>query len=152
MLSYKKVLFVCRTDTCRGPVAAAIFNRDTFGREIKAESRGLIVLFPEPANPKAVAVAKSRDIHLENHKTKQLKAEDFAEDVLVLVMGEKSKAAIYEDFLEAVNVYTLKEFIDEVGDIGNPYGGDLQTYGEFYDDMEQVIAKVIYKLFKEDNK
>lgn len=151
MLTYNKVIFVCRSDTCRGPIAAAIFNRDVWNKDVKAESRGSVVLFPEPANPKAVAVAKSRNIHLENHKTRQLKAEDFGEDVLVLVMSEKWKATIYEDFKEAENVYTFKEFIDETGDIINPYGGELQTYGEFYDDMEKLVGKVIKKIFKEES-
>lgn len=152
MLTYNKVIFVCRSNTCRSPMAAAIFNNCMPKKELQAESRGVVVLFPEPANPKAVAIGKSRGIDLEEYRTRQLEEEDFGEDVLVLVMSDKLKAGIYEDYKEAVNVYTVKEFVEEIGDVGDPYGGDLAAYGEFCDELEQLIAKVIAKIEKEEIK
>ena len=43
-----------------------------------------------------------------------LTGEDFGKDVLVLVLDETKKQGIYDDFAEAVNVYTLKEYINAV--------------------------------------
>lgn len=149
MLTYHKVIFVCRSNTCRSPLAAEIFNRHT-ETDIRAESRGVIVLFPEPANPKAVAIGKSKGISLENHRTRQLEEKDFSEDVLVLVMSDKLKEGIYADYKEAVNIYTVKEFVNEAGDVGDPYGGDLQAYGEFYEELENLVTKVIARLGSEE--
>lgn len=151
MLTYEKVVFVCESNTCRSPIATAIFNRSRWDRRIEAESKGTVVLFVEPANQKAVAIAKSRGIDIENHKTKLLDSQDFGEKVLVLVMTEKIKVSIYNDFEEAINVYKIKEFIDEQGDVRDPYGGDLQAYGEFFDEMEQTVEKVINKIYKEEH-
>jgi protein-tyrosine-phosphatase len=127
-------------------VAAAIYNQLSINRELRAESRGTVVLFPQPANAKAVAVGKSKGIDLENHRTRQLEEDDLGEDRLVLVMSDRLKAGIYEDYKNAVNVYTIKEFVDEVGDMGDPYGGDLQSYGDFFDEMERIISKVVTRI------
>ena len=60
MNTYNKVIFVCMGNTCRSPMAATIMKHELekCGLDhIAVESRGLVVLFPEPYNPKAVAVA-----------------------------------------------------------------------------------------------
>lgn len=150
MLKYKRVVFVCESGNCKSLLAAAIFNRDIPDKSIQAEARGLVVLFPEPGNAKAVAIAKSQGIDLENFRSRQLENDDFGDDVLALVMSEKMKAAIYNDYKSAVNVYTMKEFTEEAGDIGDPYGGELQEYGEFFENLEENIKKVIDKILKEE--
>ena len=52
---------------------------------------------------------------------------------MVLVLDETKKQGIYDDFAEAVNVYTLKEYINEQGSITNPDGGELADYAKLYD-------------------
>lgn len=55
MNRFNKVIFVCMGNTCRSPMAATIMSN--LMPEMRSESRGMVVLFPEPYNPKAVAVA-----------------------------------------------------------------------------------------------
>ena len=109
MLQYNKVIFVSVSDTCRGPWAAAIMKNKPGMSEVDICSKGTISLFPEPANPKAVAVAKSNGIDIGDYQSTQLEGADFSMETLVLVMSESMKKKIYEDFTEAVNVYTIKE-------------------------------------------
>ena len=76
----------------------------------------------------------------------QLEESDFGQDVLVLVLDETKKQGIYDDFVEAVNVYTLKEYINEQGSITNPDGGELADYAKLYETLDEVIIKLANKL------
>lgn len=145
MLKYSKILFVTDTDTSPGPLAAALLKHYLKLEQAEIDSRGLAVLFPEPLNPKTVAIAASKGIELSGN-SRQLEEKDFGEDVLVLVLDETKKQTVYDDYTEAVNVYTLKEFINEAGSITNPDGGELVDYAKLYDILDEVIIKLAYKL------
>ncbi len=144
-MNYEKIIFVSKSDTSRGPLAAALLNKK-LGDEVIIESRGMVVLFPEPMNPKTVAIAASKGIELDNHISKPLSNEDFGKEVLVLVMDDAGKMAIYEEFKDAFNVYTLKEFVNEQGSVIDPYGEDLSGYGKLYDELEQLTYKLVSKI------
>ncbi len=142
---YKKVIFVCNDNTCRGPMAEVIFKGLSYEMGIEAVSRGLVVLFPEPSNPKAEMVLRNHELLLENHTSKKLTEEDIEEDTLILTMTEKEKHTIQEEF-EEVEVFTVKEFTDEEGDVIDPYGGDLMDYESCYADLARLIKKTVVKL------
>lgn len=144
-MQYNKILFVSTSDTCRGPWAAGIMKKLDVTGEFKGvviESRGLVSLFSEPVNPKAAAVAKSNDIDIFEYTSVQLSSMDLSTDTLVLVMSEAMKKKIYEEYLGAENVYTIKEFVGEQGDIEEPYGKELTEYGSYFDEMQRIIKKV----------
>lgn len=145
MLDYSKILFVTDTDTSPGPLAAALLKHYLPLEKVNIDSRGLAVLFPEPMNPKTVAIAASKGLDI-NRTSIQLEAEDFGQDVLVLVLDETKKQTIYEDYAEAVNVYTLTEFINEAGSISNPDGGELSDYAKLYETLDEIIIKLASKL------
>lgn len=145
-MDYEKVIFVTNSDTSRGPLAAAVLTKQLGTSAIKSESRGLVVLFPEPMNPKTVAIAASKGIDLSGYSSKPLQSEDFGKEVLVLVLDESSKQTVYDEFKEAVNVYTLKEFVNEQGSVNDPYGGELVDYGKLYEDLEQIIHRLVMKI------
>ena len=56
MFPYKKIIFVSVSDTCRGPLAEKLLQKEEIDG-IQSESRGTVVLFSEPINPKAVVIA-----------------------------------------------------------------------------------------------
>ena len=145
MLEYARILFVTDTDTSSGPLAAALLRHHMAFEQVDIDSRGLVVLFPEPMNPKTVAIAASKGIDL-NRSSAGLEPSDFGQDVLVLVLDETKKQTVYDDYAEAVNVYTLKEFINESGSIINPDGGELADYAKLYNNLEEVIIRLSYKL------
>lgn len=145
MLDYSKILFVTDMDTSPGPLAAALLKHYLPLEQVNIDSRGLAVLFPEPMNPKTVAIAASKGLDI-NRTSTQLEPEDFGQDALILVLDETKKQTIYEDYAEAVNVYTLTEFINEAGSISNPDGGELADYAKLYETLDDIIIKLAYKL------
>lgn len=149
MSRYNKILFVSTGGTCRSVLAKAIYNNRHKDDTITAGARGLVVLFEEPVNPKAVAIAKSKGISIEEEKSVQLKEEDFGDDVIVLVMTDLLKKKVYETFENAINVYSIREFAGEALDVEAAYGGELADYGSQFEYLEKLISKVDEILQKE---
>lgn len=142
MSRFKKVIFVSTGGTCRSILAKAIYRSINDNENIEIMSRGLVVLFEEPANPKAVAIAKSKGLSIEDEKSEQLSMEDFGDDTLIIVMTDLLKKKIYEDFSDAVNVYSIREFTGEAIDVEANYGGELTDYGSQFEYLEKLTAEV----------
>ena len=58
MEKYDRVIFVSSDDTCKGPMAEGVMKGLIRGRALTTASRGMVVLFPEPINPKAAKAAE----------------------------------------------------------------------------------------------
>ena len=141
---WDKVIFVCKSDTCRAPMAAALLRECSLKRELDIISRGLVVLFPEPLNQKASAVLISNGINMEDYMSEQLVAEDVDDHTLVLVMEEKYipqvLAIIGEDKLPQVQVLTT--LVGEELEIMDPYGAPLPSYGLCFESLSKTIKKL----------
>ena len=87
MNTYNKIIFVCMGNTCRSPMAATIMQNRLSKYDVIVESRGMVVLFEEPYNPKAVAVAASHNMIMPSNNAIQIANNDFGKDTLVLVMN-----------------------------------------------------------------
>ena len=139
-----KVIFVCKSGTCRAPMAAALLRECSLKREIGIEARGLVVLFPEPLNQKMSAVMISNGINMEGYMSEQLVAEDVDANTLVLVMEAKEipqvLAIIGEDKLPQVQVLTT--LVGEELEIMDPYGAPLPSYGLCFESLSKTIKKL----------
>ncbi len=147
-MKYSKIIFVSKDGTYRAPVASAVM-RKSIGAKCVVESRGLVVLFPEPINPKGVATALSRGYNLAEIVSEKLDEKDFNIDTLILVMTEKLKQQIYDTFKNALNVYTLKEFASGQGDIESPFGKNMEEYRDNFEQIDEWVKKAA-KLLKSD--
>lgn len=148
MKLYHKIIFVCDSGTSRAPMAEAILKEYHLKRPMEIESRGIVALFPEPVNQKVEAVLISNGINVENHMSRQLAAEDFSEDTLVIVMEEMQREKVLKDFPEAdpENVQVLTQLVGDELEILDPYGGILQSYGLCYETLNKSIKKLVDKL------
>lgn len=143
---YSKIIFVCTGNTCRSPMAQVLFKSLQNDSSIEAISRGLVVLFPEPSNPKAETVLKSHNLLLENHTATPLSPADIDDTTLILAMTMSQKMRILNDYNLTEHVFTLKEFAGEEGDVTDPYGGDLIDYENCFSELARLVKKTIIKL------
>lgn len=143
---YNKIIVVSEGDTSRGPMARAILEELFVGEDMEVTSKGMVVLFPEPANPKCVAICKAKGYDISGHMACQLEEEDFADRTVVFVMSDKQKLQIYEKYKNARNVFALKDFIGESGELGDPYGSDLGDYALFFGRLKYVLEQAREKL------
>lgn len=150
MVKYEKLIFVCTGNTCRSPMAKAIYQQLETNSKLRVTSRGLIVLFPEPANPKASIVLHNHALSLDGHMATQLEPADINEETLILTMTEKQRNSIRNEYGYQDNVYTIKEFVGEAGDVTDPYGLTLLEYEDCYVEMARLVKKTVYKLNEEE--
>ena len=133
MKKYDRLIFVSNSDTCRGPMAEAILKSKFLLSELEVESRGLVVLFPEPVNQKAEAILASHGLTMKDHTAKMLEQEDFDERTLILVMEDALKQRIFQEHENVQNTWQLSEYIKEETDVTEPVGGSLADYGACYE-------------------
>ena len=139
---YNKLIFVSTGGTCRSILAKAIYNNIPGDNKLEAGARGFVVLFNEPVNPKAVAIAKSKGIEIGDEKSQALVSEDFGDDTIIIVMTDMLKKQVYEKFSNALNVYSISEFTNEAIDVESPFGGELVDYGQGYEYLEKLVVKL----------
>ena len=135
-------------NSCRSPIAAAIMKDINQMPELEITSRGIIVLFPEPYNPKARAILAGSNIILENGTSIGLENSDFSEDTLVLTMDRDEKQKVQSEFENNKNVYTIMEFAGGSGDIFDPYGGDSDVYALFFESIKTWVTQVHNTLYE----
>lgn len=149
MANIERLIFVCKENTARS-IMAEFICRNMMGtdQQIEIMSRGLVVLFPEPVNPKAEIVLINHGMNLQEKTANQLQEEDLTDSTLVLTMDRNQKNIIMREFEKTSDVYTLKEYVSEDGDVVNPYGGNLVDYEDCYVELVRLIKKTVIKLNK----
>ena len=150
MKKYDRLIFVSNSDTCRGPMAEAILKSKFLLSELEVESRGLVVLFPEPVNQKAEAILASHGLTMKDHTAKMLEQEDFDERTLILVMEDALKQRIFQEHENVQNTWQLSEYIEEETDVTEPVGGRLADYGACYELLDCMISSLVVVLNEEE--
>lgn len=142
-----KFLFVCTGNTCRSPMAEAMFSSllEERNLDIKVSSAGISAFQGQRASDNAIALMDEKGIDLRGHRSKQLSLEDVESDSIILTMTENHKDLI-KAVAPEVKVYLLKEYakLDEDDmDIPDPYGGDLEIYRKSLEAIEKALLNVV---------
>ena len=143
---YDRIIFVCEGNHSKGPMAETIYKSLTENESIPAISRGLVVLFSEPVNEKAVSVLENHGLTCAVEFSKELTKDDIAENALILTMTDKQKKQAIDKYEIENDIFSIKEFNGEEGEVKDPYGGTLVDYEECYNELLRLIKKTIYKL------
>lgn len=156
------ILFVCTGNTCRSPMAEAIF-RDMVGADTYTiQSAGIAAIHGGPASLHAEQVLRDRGLS-DAHAAQILDEDLIAWADLILTMTFSHKLYILDRFTDVESkVYALKEFTtaDEAyetealldWDIADPFGGDYERYVETATEIEQYLQKLHKKLQNEAGK
>lgn len=145
-MDYRKVIFVSKENITLGPMAEWMFKSILMDKEKIILSRGLVVLFPEPRNMKVTDLLMNHAIPCEEQISQEFSVDEVTEDTLIITMNFVEKVKVLEEFGIEDHVYTIKEFVEEEGEIAEPYGGDESTYEESYVEMKDLLYKMKKKL------
>lgn len=132
-------------------MAETVLHRLKRGRELDVISRGLVVLFPEPVNAKAVQILKNHYSEPRRREAQALETKDITATTLILTMTEREKRRVMDKYPMANFVYTLREFAGESGDVDEP-GGVIENYEACYKRILRLVTAVCETLFKEDTR
>lgn len=145
MKPYKRIIFVAEGGNCRAPMAEGILREYTLKQPVLIESKGLVVLFPEPLNQKAEAVMISNGVNMEGYMSSPVMESEFDDDTLVLTMETHERQKILESFpgADSEHVQVLTELVGDELEIMDPYGGTLQAYGLCYETLSKSIKKLV---------
>ncbi len=151
MKHYDKLLFVSSDDTATAPMAEALAQELFALEDILVESRGLVVLFPEPVNPKAEAILKSHGLTMKDHQSKPFDRHDFDDRTLVIAIDRQVKEKLLSDYPDGANVWALCDYIGIEEDVERPYGGELADYGHCFERLEHLVEELADRLKKQED-
>ena len=150
----KKILFVCTGNTCRSPMAAAIFNSFAEEKNLdwRAESAGVAAVGDRPASQNAIQAVAEIGLDLNMHRTRFLPAVDLNEYTLFVGMNDEHAEILRSIGIPAdlVRVLHRAPNVDDIYDlrmdIVDPYGGDLNAYRKCRDDIVGAVKMLIATL------
>ncbi|ADI03036.1 MAG TPA: low molecular weight protein arginine phosphatase [Syntrophothermus lipocalidus] len=157
-----RVLFVCSGNTCRSPMAAALFRKyleqefPDYKDAFVVDSAGLYALDGSPATKEAIEImALCEQTDLTEHRSKSVQQGLIEESDLILAMTAIHRDELIEKYPWAADkIFTLKEFaLDENStgadpdlDVMDPFGLGLDAYEEACTELKQLIEVALERL------
>ena len=134
-----KVLFVCTGNTCRSPMAQAIFTHKAKEQKLDmtADSAAISLTYGERVNPKAIEALKKLGITGFSHLSQPVTPQLIDESDFIVTMTWQQRAALAATTDDG-KLAAFCEFSPS-GDVPDPYGQDQEAY----DKCAQALAKGI---------
>ena len=134
----KKIIFVCTGNTCRSPMAMAVFNAAAKEKGLNwvADSAGLAAGF-DKINPNSVKALAKIGINFNDYTSKRLNFQMIDEADLIAVMTNGHLASLVGVGVDPKKIIVLG------GGIADPYGGDLDTYYDCLLNIKSAVDALI---------
>ena len=138
MQKVKFIAFVCTGNTCRSPMAEAIFNKEAEKRGIgvRAYSFGLAAVSGMPASKHAVEVCREIGVDLSGFKSHFAYDYDLADFDKIYCMSAEHCQILTQSV-------GLAEDRAEVLDIADPYGGSIEIYRMCRDMIKLAVEEIL---------
>ena len=148
--SVQSVLFVCKGNICRSPLAEAYFQSlvEKEGRQMTVRSAGLETTPGKPAHAKATAVALEHRLSLDEHATTQVHKELLDQSDLIIVMEIAQKNRIHRLYPKTKGKVVLLGRFDSVGslEIADPYSGTNEDFHFCFQQMSRCCDVLAARL------
>ncbi len=148
------VLFVCTGNTCRSPMAQALFNKkaETMpGERWYARSAGVAAKAGSAASEHVVNLLADQGIALKDHLAKQLSREMMSEATVVITMNSVQRDLLLLYFPEyEEKIFSIADYTGSGEDVADPYGGDEEDYAKTLGQLTELIDKIFDRLLSKD--
>lgn len=142
-----KILFVCSGNTCRSPMAEAIFRSfyDQSQDKPQITSAGIFALPGDEAAANAIFAMSKRGLDISGHRSRPASAYLLAEADIIITMGQSHKNTLLSSKPDLADKILS---MAEVGgcDISDPFGGDQSVYERCAAEIEKALRILWQKL------
>ncbi len=144
------LLFVCSGNTCRSPLAEALARQIAARRgieDVEVSSAGTNAWDNAPATDEALLVGMERGLDLTDHRARKLTPAIVSEADLIFVMTPGHLEPV-KQMGGRGKAHVIDEYASGAADqgISDPYGGDLETYRQTADTLEEELEKLFDRL------
>ncbi|MDU7214056.1 low molecular weight protein arginine phosphatase [Clostridium sp.] len=141
-----KVLFVCTGNTCRGPIAEAVFNSLNTDDNITSNSARISIM-PKISKESAELIYRELKLDLKNKKAKQTENELLEESDLVLAINKYVRDYLIKYYKN--KIFALSEYVGVGDKIKAPYGGTVSVYKNTYNQIRESVSLLLSKIKKD---
>ena len=154
-MSATMIVFVCTGNTCRSPMAEAIFRRllserlqcdpsELSDRGYVVISAGLAAMQGSPASPEAVTILSRQGIDLQDHRSQPLTAELLQRADQVYTMTQSHRNAILSSSLSLADQVELLS--RDGSNIADPIGAGMNKYETCCRQIETHLRGIIEQM------
>lgn len=141
------IYFICTGNTCRSPMAEAILRSKELGN-VTVRSAGIHAQEGRPISLHAKTLIEEAAMP-HTPQSRAVSSEDLEWADIVLTMTEAHKMELLYRYPKMQEkTFTLKGFVEfkSGGDVQDPFGGNLDTYRQTFEELSNVMDQLEQKL------